>query len=275
MDDRQNGRSRMGPVNLEVVEPVPRPPKPKRRRILLTILLVLVMVIVLLFIIVWKVFTLEKVTVTGNELYSDETISDSLLDEDLSWNTLYVFARYTASRPDDMPYIASLEVIMTPPHELEFVVVEKEAIGCLYAPELGQYVYFDADGYVIQTSAEVLEDYIQILGLNPADVKLYQEMTLESSSILTTLQSAMKLLKKYEIEPARILVQDNRGLLLDYGDIQVNLGTGSSLNEKVVRVREILPQLEGKSGTLHAETWTEEATDIYFRIGELTEFPEY
>ena len=258
---------------LQVVEPVPK--KPKRRRILLTVLLVVAMILVLLFIIVWKVFTLETVKITGSRLYSDETIKESLLDEDLSWNTLYVYARYTLSKPDDMPYIASLETVMTPPHKIEFIIVEKEAIGCLYDPGLSQYVYFDADGYVVQASRSVMEGYIQILGLNPEDVELYHTMTVDSSSILMTIQSAMKLLKKYEILPERILVQEGNKLLMDYGEIQVTLGTGSSLNEKVVRVREILPRLEGKSGTLHAETWTEDATDIYFRIGELEELPEY
>ncbi len=272
-EERRTIRSTGARRGLEVVEPAPK--NPKRRRITLTVLLSVVMVLVLLFIIVWKVFTLEKVTVTGNELYSDKTIRDTLLDEDLSWNTLYVYARYTLSKPDDMPYIASLETVMTPPHEIEFIVVEKEAIGCLFEPLLGQYVYFDAGGYVVQASSEIMDGYIQILGLNPTDVALYQTMTLESSSILTTLQSTMKLLKKYEIMPERILVSEGRNLLLDYGKVQVNLGSGTSLNEKVVRVREILPQLEGQSGTLHAETWKEDATDIYFRIGELTELPEY
>ena len=69
-----------------------------------------------------------------------------------------------------------------------------------------------------------------------------------------------------------ILIQ-NSNVYLSYGAIQVNLGSGTDLNEKILRMDQILPQLEGMSGMLHVETWSETNTDIYFRNGELVEIP--
>jgi len=42
------------------------------------------------------------------------------------------------------------------------------------------------------------------------------------------------------------------------------LGTTTNLAQKTKRLPYILPYLDGKSGTLHLEDWTEENTDIVF-----------
>ena len=47
----------------------------------------------------------------------------------------------------------------------------------------------------------------------------------------------------------------------------------TDLNEKILRMDQILLQLDGMSGMLHLETWSETNTDIYFRNGELVEIP--
>ena len=47
----------------------------------------------------------------------------------------------------------------------------------------------------------------------------------------------------------------------------------SSLNEKLLRMDQILRQLEGQTGTLHLENWSESGSDIYFKINQLTEIP--
>ena len=62
----------------------------KRRRILKAVLIVLI-VLGLAALIVFKVFTVRNVEITGNELYSDKKIRDWVLNDEYSWNSLYVF----------------------------------------------------------------------------------------------------------------------------------------------------------------------------------------
>ena len=81
------------------------------------------------------------------------------------------------------------------------------------------------------------------------------------------------LLDKYELEPEMIYVTESGQVLLSYGKIQVNVGENEYLNEKIIRLQKIMPQIEGMEGTLHLETWTETTTDIYFEKGQLTEIP--
>lgn len=68
--------------------------KKRRRKIGLTAALILLMLLAIAFLIVWKVFTVENVVVEGNELYSSEQIEQLVLNDEYSWNSLYVLLKY-------------------------------------------------------------------------------------------------------------------------------------------------------------------------------------
>ena len=48
------------------------------------------------------------------------------------------------------------------------------------------------------------------------------------------------------------------------GKITILVGNADNLAQKIMRLQYILPQLDGKKGTLHLENWTSETTDIIF-----------
>ena len=52
--------------------------------------------------------------------------------------------------------------------------------------------------------------------------------------------------------------------VVSYGNIEVVIGDTSSLTQKLARLEAIMPSLEGMSGTLHLEDWSEESTNIVF-----------
>lgn len=244
----------------------------KRRRILKAILIVLI-ILGLAALIVFKVFTVRNVEITGNELYSDKKIRDWVLNDEYSWNSLYVFFKYKLKETKELPFVDSMEVSLKSPHTLEIHVYEKGVLGYVYVPSLGKNAYFDKDGFVVELSTDVIEGTTKISGLSVKTAKLYEKLPIENQSILRTLLNVTQLLDKYELEPEMIYVTENCQVLLSYGKIQVNVGENEYLNEKIIRLQKIMPQIEGMEGTLHLETWTETTTDIYFEKGQLTEIP--
>ena len=244
----------------------------KRRRILKAVLIVLI-VLGLAALIVFKVFTVRNVEITGNELYSDKKIRDWVLNDEYSWNSLYVFFKYKLKETKELPCVDSMEVSLKSPHTLEIHVYEKGVLGYVYVPSLGKNAYFDKDGFVVELSTDVIEGTTKISGLSVKTAKLYEKLPIENQSILRTLLNVTQLLDKYELEPEMIYVTENGQVLLSYGKIQVNVGENEYLNEKIIRLQKIMPQIEGMEGTLHLETWTETTTDIYFEKGQLTEIP--
>lgn len=245
----------------------------KTRRMLTVVLPIILLLVALGAIMVWKVFVVKEVDVVGNEIYSDEQIENWALNDDYSWNTLYVFLKNKFQKPEPIPFVDSLDISMKSPQHIQIKVAEKGVLGYIYIPSLGENAYFDKEGFVVELSADVLAGTMKINGLAVDNAVLYQKLEINNDSILRTLLSLTQLLKKYEREPDIIYIQ-GEDILLSYGDIQVRVGTGTFLNEKIIRMNEILPQVEGQSGTLHLETWNKSNTDIYFKQGELTEIPD-
>lgn len=240
----------------------------KRRKIGLYILLILILLIAAGVFIVMNVFTVENVVVEGNELYSSTQIENMVLNDEYSWNSLYVDLKYRFVDIGEVPFVDMMEVSLDNPHTVHIKVYEKGMLGYLYINSIGQNAYFDKDGFVVETSTEVIDGVPKITGISCEEVVLYEKLQLENSDILRDLLNLTQTLKKYNLLPDEIQYDSNMEPVLYYGTIQVKIGSEDNLSQKVVRLSIILPQLDGLSGTLHLETWTPETTDIIWDRAE-------
>ena len=223
--------------------------KKRRRKIGLTAALILLMLLAIAFLIVWKVFTVENVVVEGNELYSSEQIEQLVLNDEYSWNSLYVLLKYRIRDTGKVPFVDTMEVTLDDPHTVHVLVYEKGILGCFYIDAIGQYAYFDKDGFVVETSSDEIEDVPKITGV---------------TCVLNNLLSLTQILKKYDLLPQEIHYDSSLKPTLTYYGIQVSIGSDDYLSQKIVRLSAILPQLAGMYGTLHLDTWTPDTTDIVF-----------
>lgn len=238
--------------------------KKKRRKIGLIIFLILVLLIAIAVLVVWKVFTVRTVVVEGNELYSSEQIEQLVLNDEYSWNSLYVDLKYRFLDTGDVPFVDTMEVSLDDPHTLRVCVYEKGILGSFYIEEIGQNAYFDKDGFVVETSTDVIEGVPRITGIPCDQVVLYEKLPLENDKILRNLLSLTQTLKKYDLLPEEIRYDASLRPTMNYDGIAVMVGSEEYLSQKIVRLSAILPQLAGLSGTLHLETWTPDTTDIVF-----------
>ena len=239
----------------------------KRKRNILILLALLVLLAGICVLLVTQVFTVKKVNVVGNELYTDEQIEEIVLSDEYSWSTLYVYLKYRFFHTQKLPFVDTMEVGLQPakPHELTVEVYEKGILGYLYISSIDQNAYFDKDGFVVETSQEVIEDVPKIEGLTCDSVVLYEKLPLANDTALKNLLSLTQLLQKYEIPAKRIKYEEASGSMTVYsGKITILVENADNLAQKIMRLQYILPQLEGKKGTLHLENWTSETTDIIF-----------
>ncbi len=237
--------------------------KKRRKRILLT-LLTLILLLALLALIIFKVFVVKKVEVQGNKLYADEQIEEWVLNDEYSWNSLYVYLKYHFLDTQEIPFIDTMEIGLKPPGTISITVYEKGILGYLYIDSIGQNVYFDKDGFVVEISTDIIEGVPQVKGLTCEKVVLYEKLDLKKKKTLKTLLSVTQTLKKYHLQPEVVNYGGSGEILLHYGTITVNLGQSDNLTEKVKRLDKIMPNLDGLAGTLHLEDWSEETTDITF-----------
>ena len=199
-------------------------------------------------------------TVTGNAYYTKEEVVDLLLDEGSLQNTLLVYLRYKYQEHPEIPFIDDFEVTMDSWQSLKIRVYEKNMVG--YVRYLGQDVYFDKDGIVVESSTQELEGIPQISGVTFDSLAIHQPLSVEDPTIFDTILSITKLLTKYDLDPDEIRFGAGGELFLQLGDVKVALGTGENLDEKISRLKQLEGDLKDKSGTLHMENYTDETTHI-------------
>ena len=206
------------------------------------------------------VFRVRQVTVTGNAYYTKEEVVDLLLDEGSLQNTLLVYLRYKYQEHPEIPFIDDFEVTMDSWQSLKIRVYEKNMVG--YVRYLGQDVYFDKDGIVVESSTQELGGIPQISGVTFDSLAIHQPLSVEDPTIFDTILSITKLLTKYDLDPDEIRFGAGGELFLQLGDVKVALGTGENLDEKISRLKQLEGDLKDKSGTLHMENYTDETTHI-------------
>ena len=221
-------------------------------------------VILILVLVAINAFRVKKVVVEGNELYDQSVIEQAVFNDQYSWNSLYVTLKYRFVDMGEVPFVDEMELSLDNPHTLHIKVYEKGILGYIYIPILGQNAYFDKDGFVVETSSEMIKNVPKVTGVRCDEVTLYEQLPLEDDSILRQLLNLTQTLKKYNLMPNEIAFDSAKNAEIYYGDIRIIVGNEENLSQKIIRLSSILPQLAGLKGTLHLENWTEETVDIVF-----------
>lgn len=232
------------------------------KKVLIGILVFMLLAMIAAFVVV-KVFVVNNVKVEGNELYDEQLITETVLNDEYSWNSLYVLLKYTFMDIENVPFIDTMEISLTDPQTLKIKVYEKGMLGYLYIAAIGENAYFDKDGFVVETSTRIIENVPKIEGIICDEVVLYEKLPIDNQKLreLLTLTQA---LKREGLDPDIIHFGLKQSPVLSYGNKEVWLGSVELLTQKVSRMKEIMPSLEGLAGILHMEDWSEESANIIF-----------
>lgn len=241
--------------------------KKTKAKLILLLILSIILVVAVSALLVVKVFVVKEVKVEGNKLYEDELIESTVLNDKYSWNSLYVWLKYSFMDTEQLPFIDTMEIELENPQTLKIKVYEKGMMGYLYIPAIGENAYFDKDGFVTETSTRVIEKVPRIEGIFCSEVVLYEQLPTDAK-LLRQLLTLTQALKREGLEPEAISYNEEDEPVLIYGSIRVQVGTGEYLTQKVERIKKILPKISGMSGILHLEDWTEETTNIVFEKQE-------
>ncbi len=233
------------------------------RRIFLAVTLILL--VIALAVGAWYVVTEYKVTelqVEGNIHYTRDEIAQMVLPGGIRNNSLYLRLWYRNRKMEDIPFVETMDVEIISHHKVKVTVYEKALAGCF--EYLGNYMYFDRDGVVVESSTQTTDGVPQIKGLTFDHVVLYEPLPVENDEIFSEILKVTQLLDKYELTADQIFFSSAGDLTLYFGKVRVNMGGEADVDEKVMQLREILPNLEGQSGILHMESYTSETTKVTF-----------
>ncbi len=230
------------------------------------IIISILFVIILVIYIVTQIYTVDTVTIEGNIHYTNEEIQDMVMGDGWGDNSIYLAMKYKNKEITDIPFIETMDVTIMSPHAVKITVYEKALAG--YVEYMGQFFYFDKDGMIVESSDVRTLGIPQILGLEFNYIVLYEKLPVENDEIFKQILDVTQLLNKYDIDVDKIYFDKDYNITLYFEEARVKLGSVDYIDEKVMRLKSILPELAGKKGVLRMESFTTDVENITFELDE-------
>ena len=212
--------------------------------------------------VVVSVFRVQNVSVEGNVHYTSEEIEAMVLTDRLSYNSLYLSLKYRNKEIRDIPFIETMSVRVDSPDSITIRVYEKSVAG--YVEYMGRYMYFDRDGIVVESSETRTEGIPQVTGIRFDHVVLYETLPVKNTDIFQEILSITQMLSKHQITTDKIYFNESNEITLYFDNIRAKLGK-DNLEEKVMRLEQILPNLSGESGVLDLQNYSEDRKNVTFQ----------
>ncbi len=243
----------------------------KRRKRWGGVLIILIVIAAFLggFYYVISTYSVKNVYVEGNVHYTQEEIKEIVMAGPLGNNSLYLSMKYSNKGVENIPFVDVMDVVVVSPDTIKIVVYEKALAG--YIEFMDSYMYFDRDGYMVETSNVKTLGVPQIAGLQFEHVMLGEKIPLEDDSVFESIMNITNLLDKYDLLVDKIYFQADMDIILYFGDVKVNLGKGTGLEEKLMVLPTFLANLENKKGVLHMEDYTEDGGMTVFDVDKTEE----
>ncbi|MFQ8703188.1 MAG: cell division protein FtsQ/DivIB [Eisenbergiella sp.] len=207
-------------------------------------------------------FHVENVSVEGNVHYTKEEIEVMVIKDRLSANSLYLSFKYRNKEIRNIPFIEKMSVRVDSPNSITIRVYEKTVAG--YVEYMGRYMYFDREGIVVESSETRTSGVPQVTGIDFDHVVLYEPLPVEDTAIFSEVLSITQMLSKYDIVTDKIFFNSENEITLYFGNVRARLGK-DDLEEKVMRLQQILPNLEGETGVLDMQNYSDDRKNVTFR----------
>lgn len=218
------------------------------------------------FSVVFAVFFMANrvtaVEIEGNEYYTDDEIKRLIMNSTLENNAWYLYWKYKYTSTDEIPFIDTVEINVLSTGKIKITVYEKGIIGMV--EYLDNYMYFDKNGIVVESSKKKINDIPEITGLNFNNLALNEQLPVKDPDVFDSILALTQMLKKNDIRPDKINYNKSLEIALTFGDAKVLLGTDDSIAEKVMRLKYLMEDLFGRKGVLHMENFNEDTKNITF-----------
>ena len=204
------------------------------------------------------------INVTGNRYYTAAEISDGILSGNIMDAPLVMLVRSLTGLKPELMGVDSYTMSLTGLTTADVTVKEKAFMG--YVGFLGSNLYFDRDGVILKSTREHFEGIPEIKGLDFSSAVLGGRLPVTRDALLLEVLQISQYLAAEKVRwgdadvPLSTLVDtitfdstENISCMVD--DILILLGAGENLEGKLHEMSDILPNLQGRSGILHLESY--------------------
>lgn len=233
----------------------------RKRKIIKIILIILSLIAIGLGVIYYLLnkYKITTVYVEGNIHYTEDQIKELVMEGPLGDNSLYLSFKYKDKSVEEIPFVDDVDVTILQSDTIRITVYEKALAG--YVKYLDTYMYFDKDGYVVESSSVKTEGIPQVTGFSFDYIVLGEQLPLEDTGVFNTVLILTQLLNKYELNADKIFFNSSLDATLYFGDVKVALGNDiNNVEDKIKLLPEFIEKLQGRAGTLEMEEYGTEYT---------------
>ena len=221
------------------------------------ILLLIVGVPVIAFLLT---FSIKKVEVVGVKRYSEDQIKGLIFQSKEDSNSLYLYLKYRFIEVPKLPFVEKVDIEMKDNHTVTIFVYEKMVAGCVEF--MGENLYFDKDGIVVESSSIRLKDVPMIKGLKFNEIVLNERLKVQKDELFDTIINLTQLIDKYELPIDTINFSSNFDISVDSAGITVLLGKKSTYDEPLSELQNILKEAEGMEITIDMRNYVKGVDNI-------------
>lgn len=190
-------------------------------------------------------FSLKDVQVVGCEKTTKEQITNMLVKTKTDKFSLLLYLKYEYFVSPKIPFVEKIDVEMVNNHSVQIQVYEKMVTGCIEFME--EYLYFDKDGIIVESSSKQLERIPVIKGLQFNKIILYEKLEVQKEELFNVILDLTRQIEKYDLDVDTISFNSRYEVTIYCGDIKVLLGKRNVYDEVLSELKNILDKAEGKS----------------------------
>ncbi len=238
--------------------------KKRRRKIIFLILLLLV--IGAGGYLIYYEFSATEIDVSGCTTYTEKEVETAVKKQYYVPNTIVMTAESYIFSQKYLPFIQTIEMKFDEEdyHKLKIHIKEKLRIGCFSYHN--KYVYFDEDGYALESRNRLFDNIPVVTGLQYNKLVLGEKIPVKGD-YFNTVMTITKKISAYNLDVSEIHFDGEDNITLVSGDYEIYLGSDTALEGKMSKISEVLKTVseEASQGTIDMHLYTDEQNIITFR----------
>ncbi len=201
-------------------------------------------------------FHIDSVKVEGTEIYTKDEIQRSVFARKFSDNEIMFMIYNKLFGINKLPFVEDIEVVYESRDTVLLRVYDRTISGCI--KYMGQFVYFDRDGRVLQSLPERRKGVPIVTGINFKDFTIGEKFQVDKDDgrLFNAIMNVSQLIGHYGIDVKRIHVNDGE-ITIYSGNVQVYLGKKEMYNDQLAALSSVLKTANDKklSGVINMENY--------------------
>lgn len=208
---------------------------------------------------------IDNVSIVGCEFYTEEQMKEKVMNNVITQNSLGLYLTYQFKKQTNTPFVEKIDVNILSWNSVEIIVYEKTMVACI--KYMGEYLYFDKDGVVVESTTEAIDGIPLIEGVTFKKMNLHEKLEVKEEGIFEKILGISQLLTKYKLELDKVVFEYDKSVTLYAGNIRIKLGKKERYDEQIAELSKLLPKAQKikLKGVLNMENFEEGQNQVIFQ----------